>query len=487
MKPARLAGSALLVVALALVVAADGLSNLAAAATPGSVLWAKRYNGPGDNFDGAVAAAVSPNSSTVFVTGYSFDSTTGYDYATLAYDSLTGGVNWTERYDGPTSTTDRASAIAVSPDGSTVFVTGYSESSTGRDYATVAYDAASGSIRWSKRYDGPVDADDEANALGVSSDGATLFVTGYSYGSTLSRDFVTVAYDAATGGKAWVKRYNGPRGGDDGARSIAVSPDGSAVFVLGRSRGLDNNGFDYLTVAYGADDGAKRWIRRYDGPSPDYRYPNDEDPVAVGVSPDSSRVFVSGTSVLSEVNADYTTIAYGAVTGAKLWLRRHDGPDGFSDRASALAVSPDGSSVFVTGSDYTNETGPDYATVAYDASTGTRLWVRRFVGQVRNDGEFVGSNEAIDVAVSRDSSIVVVTGYTEDYDFAYRYATIAYDAVTGAKLWTKRYDNGGASSSNSVRALEVSESAVYVTGLSDDPSVIGEYETDYATVAYALR
>jgi outer membrane protein assembly factor BamB len=79
-----------------------------------------------------------------------------------------------------------------------------------------------------------------------------------------------------------------------------------------------------------------------------------------------------------------------------------------------------------------------------------------------------------------------VTGFTEDYDLAYRYATIAYDAVTGAKLWTKRYDNGGASSSNSVRALDVSESAVYVTGLSQDPSVF-VYETDYATVAYALR
>jgi putative pyrroloquinoline-quinone binding quinoprotein len=480
MKSPRLARCALLVVALALVMVADGLS--AAAATPGSVLWARRYNGPGDFFDGGVAVAVSPDGSTVFVTGYLSDSTTGYDYGTLAYDASTGGVQWTARYDGPTSTTDRAHAIAASSDGSTVFVTGYSESSTGRDYATVAYDAASGSTRWSKRYNSPANGDDEANALGVSSDSTTVFVTGYSDGSTSARDFATVAYDAATGGKAWVKRYNGPR--DDGARSIAVSPDGSAVFVLGRSRGL-TNGFDYLTVAYGADDGAKRWIRRYDWPSPDYRYPNDEDPVAVGVSPDSSRVFVTGTSVISDTNADYATIAYGAATGAKLWLRRHDGPDGFSDRASALAVSPDGSSVFVTGFDYTNQTGPDYATVAYDASTGTQLWVKRFVGQVRNDGEFVGTNEARDVVVSRDSSIVVVTGFTEDYDFVYRYATIAYDAVTGAKLWTKRYDNGGASSSNSVRALDVSESAVYVTGLSQDPSVF-MYETDYATVAYAL-
>ena len=48
--------------------------------------------------------------------------------------------------------------MAVSPDGQTVFVTGYSGSSTGDDYATVAYNAATGTPRWVKRYTTPAAA-----------------------------------------------------------------------------------------------------------------------------------------------------------------------------------------------------------------------------------------------------------------------------------------------------------------------------------------
>jgi hypothetical protein len=43
-----------------------------------------------------------------------------------------------------------------------------------------------------------------------------------------------------------------------------------------------------------------------------------------------------------------------------------------------VAASRDGTKVFVTGSSYTRATATDYATVAYDAVTGTRLWAKRY-------------------------------------------------------------------------------------------------------------
>ena len=49
-----------------------------------------RYNGPGNGIDIAYAIGVSPDGSTVFVTGGSCGSTTGYVYATTAYDASTG-------------------------------------------------------------------------------------------------------------------------------------------------------------------------------------------------------------------------------------------------------------------------------------------------------------------------------------------------------------------------------------------------------------
>jgi hypothetical protein len=85
----------------------------------------------------------------------------------------------------------------------------------------------------------------------VSPDGTTVFVTGYSYGSTVISDYATVAYDASAGVKRWVRRYNGPANGDDFATALGMSPDGATVFVTGAVTGKTSP-WDYATVAYAA-------------------------------------------------------------------------------------------------------------------------------------------------------------------------------------------------------------------------------------------
>jgi PQQ-like domain len=115
----------------------------------------------------------------VFVTGSSWGSATKYDYATVAYDASTGAQLWASRYNGPGNGADYPLALAASPDGSTVFVTGESiGSGSAWDYATVAYDAGTGAQLWVRRYDGPVDGFDEAVGLAVSPDSSGVFVTG---------------------------------------------------------------------------------------------------------------------------------------------------------------------------------------------------------------------------------------------------------------------------------------------------------------------
>src|SRR6516162_6665855 len=94
-----------------------------AAASPGAQLWAKRYNGTGNNADAATAVAVSPTGGTVYVTGQSYGTALVVDYATVAYNAATGHQQWVARYHGPTGGSV-PSAVAVSPDGKTVFVTG---------------------------------------------------------------------------------------------------------------------------------------------------------------------------------------------------------------------------------------------------------------------------------------------------------------------------------------------------------------------------
>src|SRR5215831_7886437 len=89
-------------------------------------------------------------------------------------------------------------------------------------------------------------------------------------------------------------------------------------------------------------------------------------------------------------------IPAGATGGVGLWLRRYNGPANGYDTANAIAVSPDGKTVFVTGSSVGNGSNEDVVTYAYRASSGAILWGRRYNGTGNN----LDSGEAI--AVSND-------------------------------------------------------------------------------------
>jgi outer membrane protein assembly factor BamB len=130
------------------------------------------------------------------------------------------------------------------------------------------------------------------------------------------------------------------------------------------------------------------------------------------VSPDGRRVFVTGASSGGRLDRDdFDTVAYSAATGKQLWASRYNGPGKLYDEPAAIAVSPDGRRVFVTGlipTPYGSRAygqSSDYATLAYNATTGKQLWASRY-----NNGT------AISMAVSGSSETRT----------AYDYVTIAY-------------------------------------------------------------
>jgi DNA-binding beta-propeller fold protein YncE len=429
-------------------------SDTARAAQPaagsGARLWVRRYNGPGNSRDTAYAVAVSRTGDRVYVTGTSYGgSATGDDYATAAYDAATGARLWVARYNR--TMFDDARAVAVSPDGGTVYVTGSD---------TVAYDAATGAQRWVS-IGGAV-------AVAVSPDGGTVYVTGSDSGLCNGPvGFRTVAYDAATGAQRWAAAYCGAD--HTYASALVVSPDGGTVYVTGASDLVSSGSGDYATVAYNAVTGAQRWASLYVGPADDRDQAN-----AVAVSPDGGKVYVTGLSVVltaGVLEADYATIAYNAVTGGQLWLRRYHGAGTGYDIATAIAVSPAGK-VFVTGGSWGATSKQDYATIAYSPA-GARLWVQRYNGP----GDRADTARAV---TAPGNGRVYVTGQswggsaTRD-DFA----TIAYSVFTGHTVWVRRY-NGPSSSGDYAYSMAACAGRLFVAG----PSHGISSGPDYALVAY---
>jgi len=186
-------------------------------------------------------------------------------------------------------------------------------------------------------------------------------------------------------------------------------------------------------------------------------------------------VYVTGSSL-----SDFATVAYRAATGARLWVTRYDGPGHGFDSATSLALSPGAATLFVTGRSGNGQavSPDDYATAAYSARTGARRWVTRFHGAANS------TDGARSVVVSPPGGRVFVTFVTGDQrgaDPQNDYATAAYRAASGAWLWARRYNGPG--QGDDVPAAVVASPAggrVFVTGRSPGT----DSADDFATLAY---
>ena len=376
-----------------------------AIAAPGDTIWTAAYGTP-DNSEQGVASVLAPDGSRLYVTGYQGDGLDD-DIATVAYNATTGSQVWVSTYDA--GDRDRAMAIAVAPDGSRVFVVGISAGAgTRSDYATVAYDAASGEELWVARYDGPAHKRDEPRCIAVSD--TQVLVTG---GSQSSRDpnyydVATTAYDVSTGQESWTTRVSHENSSDI-ANACEAAPDGSAFYVSGIHRtGLFRA--SAVTIAYSSKSGETLWRHRYDGTRHSW-----ENAYAMMISADGSRVYVAGVTDVTGTE-DYLTLAYDASSGLLQWRRIYRSSS--YEYAFGLAVAPDGATVLVTG-----DAGGRIGTLAY-SSEGSELWYRAY-----NPPGWVQFRS---IAVAPDGSVAYITGLHEA-----KASTIAYDVASGASAWKR--------------------------------------------------
>ncbi|MDD1749898.1 MAG: hypothetical protein LUO89_08480, partial [Methanothrix sp.] len=156
----------------------------------GVPLWTNRYNTPGNGDDYATALALD-GSNNVIVAGYSTNNVNGYDYFTIKYSS-TGLPLWTNHYAGPGGSSGKTCVLAVDSGGNLILTAHAVGSRTNADYLTIKY-SSQGEPLWTNYYNGPGNSYDRACAVAVDS-GGQVIVTGYSIGAASGFDFATVKY-----------------------------------------------------------------------------------------------------------------------------------------------------------------------------------------------------------------------------------------------------------------------------------------------------
>lgn len=429
--------------------------------------WIAEYNGIGNGLDEAHAIAIDASGNNIYVTGWSLgDSTTGFDYATIKYNSA-GVRQWTARYNNSAvNGTDEAFDVGVDNAGN-VYVTGTSDGSTGTSAATTVKYNSSGVQQIARRYTGSGGVN-STTAIYVSPAAGIIYVTGYAYqGTSADFNFVTIKYNSAVTQK-WVVQYNGPASKYDEAKALAIDATGN-VYVTGFSQTAVPDNYDYSTVKYDST-GAQKWAKNYNGTGNDYDRAN-----AIKVDA-LSNVYVTGKSIGTGVNAeDILTIKYDKLGNTK-WTARYSSPSNNSDEGKAIAVDA-ARNVYVTGYTYTNGSSNDYVTLKYD-STGVQQWVTNYNG--------TGNNADLAAALLLDNSgNVFVTGSSKGVNSLEDYETIKYCQFT-ANAGNDVSICPGASTNLSASAVgAVSYSWTPTTGLSN-AAIANPVATPATTTSYVV-
>ena len=396
--------------------------------------WESRYNGTANGSEGIGGlishrmVVVSPDGATAYGLGGA-DTAPGAasDLAVLvtAFDVATGARRWAATFPGTAQMpATEAMGLAVAADGKTVFATAslYGGSDQ-RGIATLAFDAATGAPRWSTVDD---TAHMSSNSLAVDPAGDLVYVVGQrsTDGGGVA---LTLAYDAGTGEQRWVSEHTSPTG-HTGAWRVAAHPDGRRLYVAAADLDEGGSTIDVVLLVLDTVTGEQRAATHY----PTKGFP----PAGITVSADGSLVVVEEANIATNLN-NALTLAYDA-DGKRLWNARFGGCDqGVKCSArpwysGPVAVSADGSRVFVTSLGVLVAGGTVFHTTAYNGKTGAQLWTTQ---QPWNAGDcfcgpsVVTSPDGRDVFITTHAYWTVVSGTGQGL-------TLAYDGATGERRWS---------------------------------------------------
>lgn len=294
-----------------------------------------------------------------------------------ARDASTGEVVWEQGLGG--ADTWLWSDGAFSEDGALLYTSGRSYVSASDWEALVGCWDRGGALLWTTTVDGGGDLS-SADALVVSASGRRVYTVGSVLESPFGSDVLVLALNEF-GDLRWSQRVDASAGGSDSGDCIALTRDGSRLFVGGRADSTGPGGgvgTDGLASALDTDDGAVEWTytwQAWEGPGGNHDYASVPD----------LAVDAGGTRVYATIDtSDFTpgVVALEAATGSLAWGREFTLPSCTPYTVGRLALAPDGASLFAigVGAPCPSPTDADSQMVAWgvDTALGAVLWTREF-------------------------------------------------------------------------------------------------------------
>jgi len=264
----------------------------------GNPAWTNYFKSSATSTEIASDIAVD-DAGDIFVTGYSFDSSSGATtFLTIKYAG-DGSALWTNRYS--LVGLESASRVMVDQQGN-VIVVGDSQGGTAQHKYPVVKYSNLGAAVWTNiiaavDYAGGGVPEIAADAAG------NVFLVGGTPGATTA-DYTTVKY-SNTGLPLWTNRFVDPNAGTEALFGAATDNAGNLYWAI-ESASPNGTNYNYVTLKY-AGNGAAIWTNRYNGPA------NASDTPRAMTVDKAGGVYVTGTSSSGGTSfsaLDWATVKY---------------------------------------------------------------------------------------------------------------------------------------------------------------------------------
>jgi hypothetical protein len=346
---------------------------------------------------------------------------------------------------------------------------------TGKKDIYVAKISSSGTLLWTRWYDGTLHFNDVATAIDVDQFGNVYITGGTQAAVDPIYNMVTIKYNTA-GDLKWIARHFGL---NSLANSIVVDYYTGDVFIGGR-KAVTGNGSDFTVIKYNTN-GEQKWIHTFNG---DGTYghedvvhaitiDNDGNPIATGFSTQTYESSCCGDQDVKVIN----TMKYDRNSGTLLWHKKYgDGQengstDAFHAEGYAIAIDPQ-DNVYLTGYITHEDDGRKMLVTVKYTKTGSFAWHKRYSNQDYIPWNVSDDDREVGFALTYDGhGSMIVVGYTKrEQTDLHDFITLKYRCTNGEQTGIRIYDE-----TNDDRAVDVAVDNVgnvYVTGDADGITLI---------------